>query len=199
MRINQRIRAREVMAVGPKGESLGVMPTQKALEIARHNGLDLVEISPKARPPVCKILEYGKFKYELAKREKEKKASPAINKVKELKFHLNIDEHDYLVKMKHAEQFLLKGMKVKLMMVLRGREMMRKVWAEKRVGEIQKDLEHVAIADNQPKLVGRNINLMLTPLPANKRKTRFTSEDAEDSVPEQPESDTPEQASEKEE
>ena len=186
------------MAVGPKGESLGVMPTQKALEIARVNGLDLVEISPNARPPVCKILEYGKFKYELAKREKEKKSSPAINKVKELKFHLNIDEHDYLVKMRHAEGFLLKGMKVKLMMVLRGREMMRKDWAEKRVEEIRKDLEHVAIADNTPKLVGRNINLMLTPLPANKRKTRFTSEDAEESVPEQPETDTQEQSSEKE-
>jgi len=183
------------MAVGPKGESLGVMPTQKALEIARQNGLDLVEISPNARPPVCKILEYGKYKYEQAKREKEKKASPAINKVKELKFHLNIDEHDYLVKMKHAEQFLLKGMKVKLMMVLRGREMMRKGMAEERVAEIQKDLEHVAVADNQPKLVGRNINLMLTPLPSNKRKTRFTSEDAEDSAPEGVESDSSEQAS----
>lgn len=198
MRINQRIRAREVMAVGPNGESLGVMPTQKALDIARKNGLDLVEISPKAHPPVCKILEYGKFKYEQAKREKEKKSSPAINKVKELKFHLNIDEHDYLVKMKHAEQFLLKGMKVKLMMVLRGREMMHKDWAEERVEEIRKDLEHVALADNQPKLVGRNINLMLTPLPANKRKTRFTDDDADDSAADSAESQNGEQDSEKE-
>jgi translation initiation factor IF-3 len=182
------------MAIGPKGESLGVMPTQKALELARVNGLDLVEISPNARPPVCKILEYGKYKYELAKREKDKKTSPAINKVKELKFHLNIDSHDYLVKMRHAEGFLLKGMKVKLMMVLRGREMMRKDWAEKRVEEIRVDLEHVAVADNQPKLVGRNINLMLTPLPANKRKVRFTDDGADGSVPEQPE---PESADEK--
>lgn len=161
------------MAIGPDGASLGTLPIQKALELAQRNGLDLVEISPKARPPVCKILEYGKYKYEMAKREKEKKSS-STNKVKELKFHLNIDEHDYLVKMRHAEAFLLKGMKVKLMMVLRGREMMRKDWAQKRVDEIRTDLEHVATADNDPKLVGRNINLMLTPLPANKRSTKFT-------------------------
>jgi len=166
------------MAIGPDGTSLGTMPTQKALELAERNGLDLVEISPKARPPVCKILEYGKFKYELSKREKEKKSSVS-NKVKELKFHLNIDEHDYLVKMRHAESFLLKGMKVKLMMVLRGREMIRKDWAEERVDEIRQDLEHCASADNTPKLVGRNINLMLTPLPAKKRTAKFTSDSSE--------------------
>lgn len=174
MRINQRIRVREVLVIGPDGASLGVMPTGNAIELAMKSGLDLVEISPNARPPVCKILEYGKFKYEMAKKEKDKKTTTA-NKVKELKFHLNIDSHDYLVKMRHAESFLLKGMKVKLMMVLRGREMMRKEDAEARVEVIRKDLEHAAIADNIPKLVGRNINLMLTPLPANKRKARFTS------------------------
>jgi len=167
------------MAIGPDGASLGTLPIQQALELARRNGLDLVEISPKARPPVCKILEYGKYKYEMAKREKEKKSS-VTNKVKELKFHLNIDEHDYLVKMRHAEGFLLKGMKVKLMMVLRGREMIRKEWAQERVDEIRKDLEHVATADNDPKLVGRNINLMLTPLPANKRSAKFTVDSSDD-------------------
>lgn len=152
----------------------------------------MVEISPRARPPVCKILEYGKYKYELSKREKDKKPSGS-NKTKELKFHLNIDEHDYIVKMRHAESFLLKGMKVKLMMVLRGREMMKKDWAQQRVEQIRKDLEHVAVADNQPKLVGRNINLMLTPLPANKRQRRFTEENGKNDADSESVNETVEQ------
>lgn len=175
LRTNQRIRVREVMLIGPDGKNLGAVPTPKAMDLAKRYGLDLVEISPRARPPVCKILDYGKYRYELAKREKDTKKGP-VNKVKELKFRLTTDEHDYQVKMRHAEEFLLKGMKVKLMMVLRGREMMQKDMATARVQQIQKDLEHVAMADNDAKLVGRSFNLMLTPLPAGKRTRRFTVE-----------------------
>jgi len=167
------------MLIGPDGRNLGQAPTAKALELAQRAGLDLVEISPRARPPVCKIIDYGKYRYEQAKKEKDTKKS-VVQKVKELKFHLTTDEHDYRVKMKHAESFLFKGMKVKLMMVLRGREMMHKDIANERVAQIRADLEHVATADNDPKLVGRNINLMLTPLPSNKRQRRFTIDDGAD-------------------
>lgn len=179
LRTNQRIRVREVMLIGPDGKNLGAVPTPKAMDLAKRCGLDLVEISPRARPPVCKILDYGKYRYELAKRDKDTKKGP-VNKVKELKFRLTTDEHDYQVKMRHAEEFLLKGMKVKLMMVLRGREMMQKDMATARVQQIQKDLEHVAMADNDAKLVGRSFNLMLTPLPAGKRTRRFTVEGGEE-------------------
>lgn len=170
-----------MLVIGPDGSSKGVMPTSQALTEAKRLGLDLVEISPTARPPVCKILDYGKYKYETSKRDKEaKKGNVTSNKVKELKFHINIDGHDYDTKMRHAEEFLMKGMKVKMMMVFRGREMQHKNIGHQLVKKIQEDLKEVGLADSVPKLVGRNINLMLTPLPAKKRVRKFTKE-AEDS------------------
>jgi translation initiation factor IF-3 len=151
-------------------------------------GLDLVEVAPNARPPVCKILDYGKFRYEMAKKEREAKKHNLSARVKELKFHLNTDTHDYMVKMRHAEDFMIKGMKVKLMLVLRGREMIRKDDARAMAQRIIVDLSHVASADNEPKLVGRNINLMLTPLPEKKRVRKYTVEnEVYDDVPEGPE------------
>jgi translation initiation factor IF-3 len=176
-RVNQRIRAREVMTIGPEGQPLGILQLSDALAKARQFGLDLVEIAPNARPPVCKILDYGKFKYEIAKRERETKKQNLSAKVKELKFHLNTDTHDYMVKMRHAEDFLFKGMKVKAMLVLRGREMLRKEDGRVLAVKIVGDLAHVAAADNDPKLVGRNINMMLTPLPVKKRVRKYTVED----------------------
>lgn len=174
LRTNQRIRIREIMLIGPDGKNLGIVPTIKAQELAKRCGLDLVEISPRARPPVCKILDYGKYRYEMAKKEKD--SVKIVSKVKELKFRLTTDEHDYMVKMRHAEDFLMKGMKVKLLVVLRGREMMRKDLASERIAQIKAELAHVAVADNDPKFIGRNFNLMLTPLPAGKRRRKFTSE-----------------------
>jgi len=151
-------------------------------------GLDLVEVAPNARPPVCKILDYGKFRYEMAKKDREAKKHNLSARVKELKFHLNTDTHDYMVKMRHAEDFMIKGMKVKLMLVLRGREMIRKDDARAMAQRIIVDLSHVASADNEPKLVGRNINLMLTPLPEKKRVRKYTVEnEVYDDVPEGPE------------
>ena len=145
-------------------------------------------MAPNARPPVCKILDYGKFRYEMAKRDREAKKHNLSARVKELKFHLNTDTHDYMVKMRHAEDFMIKGMKVKLMLVLRGREMIRKDDARALAFKIIADLGHVASADNDPKLVGRNINLMLTPLPEKKRVRKYTVEnEVYDDVPEGPE------------
>ena len=138
-----------------------------------------MEISPKARPPVCKILDYGKFRYEMSKKDKEARKANNAAKVKELKFHINIDEHDYMTKLRHAEDFLFRGMKAKLMMVFRGREMQHQNLGREVVVRIRRDLEHVGVADAEPKLVGRNINLMLTPLPIKKRVRKYTDDSIE--------------------
>jgi len=147
-----------------------------ALSTARQYGLDLVEISPRANPPVCKIIDFGKYRYELAKREKEARKHNLAAKLKELKFRINIDPHDYLVKMKKAEQFMLKGMKVKVMLMFRGREVQRKDDGMALVQKVREDLSHVGTADSEPKLLGKNINLMLTPLSAKKRVRKYTQE-----------------------
>jgi translation initiation factor IF-3 len=124
----------------------------------------------------------------MAKRDREAKKHNLSARVKELKFHLNTDTHDYMVKMRHAEDFMIKGMKVKLMLVLRGREMIRKEDARNLAHKIIADLTHVASSDSEPKLVGRNINLMLTPLPEKKRVRKYTVEnEVYDDVPDKPE------------
>lgn len=173
-----------MLVIDPNGEKLGVLELHQALYKAKQYGLDLVEVSPRSNPPVCKILDYGKFKYEMSKKDKEARKHNTSQKVKELKFHLNIDGGDYMTKVKRAEEFMSKGMKVKLMMVFRGREMGKKGMGFELVNKLKSDLEHVGSADFEPKMIGRNINLMLTPLPAKKRKLKYTEvePEAEDEV-----------------
>jgi len=152
---------------------------------ARRRELDLVEVNPAANPPVCKILDYGKYLYDLAKREKDTKKNASATKLKELNFHMNIDEHDYGVKMRHAEEFMWKGMKVKLQLKFRGREMMHQDIGMNLIRRMRADLSQVGVADTEPKLIGKSINLMLSPLPARKRVRKFSvdnDEVAEDEV-----------------
>jgi len=144
---------------------------------ARRRELDLVEVNPAANPPVCKILDYGKYLYDLAKREKDTKKNASATKLKELNFHMNIDEHDYGVKMRHAEEFMWKGMKVKLQLKFRGREMMHQDIGMNLIRRMRSDLAQIGIADTEPKLIGKSINLMLSPLPARKRVRKFSHED----------------------
>jgi len=144
---------------------------------ARRRELDLVEVNPAANPPVCKILDYGKYLYDLAKREKDTKKNAAATKLKELNFHMNIDEHDYGVKMRHAEEFMWKGMKVKLQLKFRGREMMHQDIGMNLIRRMRSDLSQIGVADTEPKLIGKSINLMLSPLPARKRVRKFSHED----------------------
>lgn len=167
------------MVIAPNGTSLGTLSIQEALGEARKHDLDLVEVSPNARPPVCKILDFGKFRYEVAKREKDSRKHNVAGKVKELKFHINIDEHDYLVKLRKAEAFMLRGMKVKISMMFRGREMQHQQMGRNLIMRIQNDLAHVGLPDAEPKLIGKNINVMLTPLPTKKRVKKFTIEEEE--------------------
>lgn len=135
-------------------------------------GLDLVEVAPNANPPVCRIVDFGKFRYEMAKQDKEKKQS--ASKLKELKFRVNIDEHDYMTKIKRGEQFLDKGNKLKVQLQFRGREMAHKDLGEAVMRRVCNDLVGMAVVEMPPKQVGRSINMTLSPLPAAKRKRRFS-------------------------
>ncbi|MHA3772251.1 translation initiation factor IF-3 [Verrucomicrobiota bacterium sgz303538] len=172
MRVNNRIRAREVRVIlGSTGQQLGVMKIQDALRQAQSMGLDLVEVAPQANPPVCRIVDYGKFKYEAAKQDKEKKN--AGSKLKEIKFRVNIDEHDYTTKLRHAEEFLDKGNKVRVQLQFRGREMAHQELGMDLMRQIKEDLASMANVEQEPKMQGRNVTMTLAPLPANKRKRRF--------------------------
>ncbi len=174
-----------MVIVDSDSKSLGVMGLAEAMTEARKRGFDLVEVNPAANPPVCKILDYGKYLYNLAKKEKDTKKNSSATKLKELNFHMNIDEHDYGVKMRHAEEFMWKGMKVKLQLKFRGREMMHQDIGMNLIRRMRSDLSGIGVADTEPKLIGKSINLMLSPLPARKRVRKFSVDDdeaAEDEV-----------------
>jgi len=158
--------------IAATNEQLGVLRLDDAIRRARGLGLDLVEIAPNAQPPVCRIVDFGKFRYDLSKQEKDKKQ--VINKVKEIKFRVNIDEHDYLTKVRHAEDFLDKGNKVKVHLQFRGREMAHQDLGMLVVQRVRQDLAGMAHVDMEPKLVGRAIGMTLSPLPAGKRHRKFT-------------------------
>ena len=160
--------------VGATGEQLGVLKLSDALRHAQSLGLDLVEVAPTANPPVCRIVDYGKFKYEASKQEKDKKHSGS--KLKEIKFRVNIDDHDYLTKMRHAEDFLDKGNKVRVQLQFRGREMAHQELGMALMARVKTDLNTMANVEMEPKLMGKNVTMTLAPLPAAKRKRRFESD-----------------------
>lgn len=172
IRVNGRIRAREVRVImGATSEQLGVMKLSDALRKAQSMGLDLVEVAPNAEPPVCRIVDFGKFRYALAKQEKEKKTSGS--KLKEIKFRVNIDPHDYMTKVRHAEEFLDKGNKVRVQLQFRGREMAHQELGMALMHRVKGDLLTMAQVEMEPKQMGKSINMTLSPLPANKRKRKF--------------------------
>jgi translation initiation factor IF-3 len=163
--------------IGSTGQQLGILKTEEAIRRARSYGLDLIEVAPTANPPVCRIADFGKFKYELTKKEKESKHS--ATKVKEIKFRVKIGAHDYETKLRHAEEFLDKGNKLKIQLQFRGRENAHKDLGLVMMEKIKKDLETMAIVDMPPKLVGRAVGMTMSPLPPNKRKRRFAKIDTE--------------------
>ena len=160
------------MVLASTCEQLGVMKIQDALRKAMELGLDLVEVSANAVPPVCRIVDFGKFKYELSKHEKEKKQN-AASKMKEVKFRVNIGTHDYETKLRHAEEFLDKGNKVRMLLQFRGREMAHQDLGMGLMGKIRKNLETMGHPEAEPKLIGRNIFMTLVPLAPGKRKRHF--------------------------
>ncbi|MCS7201664.1 MAG: translation initiation factor IF-3 [Dictyoglomus sp.] len=162
-RVNERIRVREVRVVGEDGRQLGIMPIEQALRIARERNLDLVEVAPNANPPVCKIMDYGKFKYEQARKEKENKKSQKAIEVKEIKIRPNIEEHDYQVKLRKIREFLEKGYKVRLVILFRGRQLIYKEWGDKLLERILKDIEDLGGAEKKGPLIGTSMLIMLAP------------------------------------
>ena len=173
IRKNDKIRAREVRVIGPEGEMLGVMPPEEALKIAKSHGLDLVEVAASARPPVCRILEFGKYKYELSKNKRNKEKT--AKRIKEAKFRPRIEEHDYLTKVRRSEKFLHQGNKLKITLMFRGREMEHIELGMDLVKQAVQDLSGVGKADDQPKLNGRFIIVTLSPLPKGQRTLKFNS------------------------
>jgi translation initiation factor IF-3 len=168
-RINGKIRAREVRVIGQDNQQVGVMDLSAAINLARNQGVDLVEIAPNAVPPVCRVVDYGKFKYELAKKEGETKKHQHANLVKEVQLSARIDPHDAGIKLEHAVEFLCEDMKVKVSLRFRGREMAHTEIGKGVVDKFLRDLAPWGHPDFPPRLVGRSINVMISPLPKNKR------------------------------
>lgn len=168
---NEQIRARQVRLVGDNVEQ-GIYPIEKALKIARSLELDLIEISPTADPPVCKILDYSKFLYQQKKRAKEQKAKASKVTVKEIRFGPQTDDHDYNFKLKHAQGFLQEGSKVKAYVFFRGRSILFKEQGEVLLLRFASDLENLGKVEQMPVLEGKHMTIMLTPLkqPAKKEK-----------------------------
>ena len=175
MRINKEIRADRLRVISEKGEQIGVLTLREAIAMAEEAGLDLVEIAPNAKPPVAKIIDYGKFRYHQQKKEKDSKKSQVQIKVKEIKLKPNIDTHDFVTKLKHAREFLLKGNKVRLTIVFRGREMLHRSLGEKVVDEFCRELSDIALVEAAPKLMGRMMTTILIPS-GKKPKTAAMSE-----------------------
>lgn len=163
MRVNEQIRADKVRLIGKDGAQVGVVALTQAKMIAREAGLDLVEISPNAAPPVCKVIDYGKYRYEMTKREKENKKNQQVSKLKEVKVKPNIDTHDLNYKIKNARGFLEKGNKVKVSCFFRGREMIHTDIGKKVVLQFAEQLNDVAQVEMPMKMMGRNLYMVLAP------------------------------------
>ena len=160
--INEQIRDREVRLISEDGEQLGIMSSREAMKIAEEAELDLVKISPKAKPPVCKIVDYGKFKYEQTRREKEAKKKQKTVELKEVRLSPNIDTNDLNTKMNNARKFIGKGNKVKITLRFRGREMAHMNQSKHILDDFAKAMEDVAMIEKPAKLEGRSISMVLT-------------------------------------
>ena len=159
--INGQIKAKEVQLISDDGEKLGMLPIARALEIAEEKKLDLVLVSPNAQVPVCKIMNYGKYKFEQAKKEKEAKKKQKIQETKELRITPNIEEHDFGFKAKNAKKFIEDGNKVKITVRFRGRELNNVKMGENVLNDFAKELEDIAVVEKAPKLEGKNMFIIL--------------------------------------
>ncbi len=169
VKINGKIRAREVRVIGVDGKQLGIYALHDAISLAKSNGVDLVEIAPNATPPVCRLVAFGKFRYEQSKKDKESRKHQHAVKVKEVQLSCSIDPHDVQVKLQHAIDFLCEEMKVKISLRFRGREMMHKELGFQVIEKFIQALHQYGHPDAPAKLIGKGVTVMLSPLPRNKR------------------------------
>ena len=161
--MNKQIRATQVRVIGQDGKQVGVMNTMEALSLADQAGLDLVEVAPDSNPPVCRIIDYGKYRYKQSKRAKEARKKQHVTHIKELKIRPKIENHDFQFKAKHARDFLSSGNKVKLTVVFRGREMHHVEFGEKILQRMAEELSDVSTVERDTKVEGRNMVMVLSP------------------------------------
>jgi len=173
LRINDRIRVPEVRLVGPNGETVGIVPTDQALKLAQEADLDLVEVAPTARPPVCKLMDYGKFKYENAQKAREARRNQTNVIIKEMKLRPKIDAHDYETKKGHVVRFLKAGDKVKITIMFRGREQHRPELGFRLLQRLAEDVTELGFVESAPKQDGRNMIMVLGP---HKKKAEAKAE-----------------------
>jgi translation initiation factor IF-3 len=184
--VNDRVRAPQVRLVGPDGAQIGIVTIQEALRIAQELDLDLVEVAPNAAPPVCRIMDYGKFKYERDVRQKEARKRQARVEVKEIKMRPKIDRHDYQIKKGHVERFLKTGARVKVTIMFRGREMAHTELGRRLLDRLTEDLQELANVETFPKLDGRNMVMVMAPVkrPVSRAASREADEAGEQESPE---------------
>ncbi len=169
-RLNEGIRTRECRLIGYDGTQMGIFNTREALRIAEEQGMDLVEIAPNAQPPVCRVMDYGKFKYEQAIKAKQARKNQTKIEIKEMKFRPKIDVGDYATKKKHVLRFLESGAKVKITIMFRGREMAHPEQGLSILERLADDLKDIAVIENAPKMEGRNMHMLIAPLPGSVKK-----------------------------
>ncbi|GCL72294.1 MULTISPECIES: translation initiation factor IF-3 [Paenibacillus] len=161
--INDEIRAREVRLIGADGEQLGIKPIREALQIAMDQNLDLVNVAPTAKPPVCRIMDYGKYRYEMQKKEKEARKNQKIVELKEIRLSATIDEHDFQTKLRNVSKFLNDGDKVKLSVRFRGREIAHAEIGQRVLERMAAEVEDLCVVERRPKLEGRSMIMILSP------------------------------------
>jgi len=164
-RVNEDIRAREVRVIDDEGEQLGVMTVPDAIQAAQDRELDLVEVAPNSDPPVCKIMDFGRYKYSLQKKAQEAKKRQKVVELKEVKMRIKIEDHDYNIKKKNAERFLLDGNKAKVTIMFRGREVTHPDFGRRLLDRLANDLIEIATVEQTPLLEGRNMVMVLAPKP----------------------------------
>jgi translation initiation factor IF-3 len=165
VRRNEQIRAREVRVIGPEGEQIGILPCSDAIAMAHEHGLDLVEVAANAEPPVCRIMDFGKFKYEQQQKKKEAKKNQTVVQIKEIKVRPKADDHDYETKVRHIRRFLEDGDRCKVSVFFRGREIVHKDRGEAILEKIIADTADVGKVEQAPSAEGRTLQMMLIPLP----------------------------------
>jgi translation initiation factor IF-3 len=171
VRVNRHIKAREVRVIDPDGNQLGIMPLDEALNSALEMDLDLVEVATKSDPPVCRIMDYGKFKYQQSKKSQESRKKQVVIHLKEIKLRPKTDEHDFQFKIRHMERFLKEGNKVKVSMIFRGREIMHPDIGEKILQRVIEFTKELGIVEQAPKKEGRAMNMILAPIQSTKGRT----------------------------
>ena len=178
IRVNERIlyNTSKVRVIGPNGEQLGIFSASEALAKAREVGLDLVEVSPSANPPVCRILDYGKYKYEEAKKNKAAKAKQHVIKTKEIKFHPKTDVNDYSYRLERGKEFIAKGYKLKATVVFRGRELDHMEYGSRWLKQMVKDLKDIAETEEPIKREGRNMSTIFAPVKASSKANKTKSD-----------------------